>query len=206
MLAVFISSFFRCPSSFSVSLNHTQTKLDLLCSCPDLMNPSRGLSRGDAFDGGENEVPLTDEETREARYRIGTGWHRLGVEAVNMEFWPVEHPMEPPDEDRPVKCPMPHSSPLNDWGLRTGISGILDGGTNDRRFSESLRKRSEVPDLLSTEGVDGADVRPHVQAVRKRQHTLTHGDQTPVMRMQPLPPTQNITVFQMLQQFDEFES
>ncbi|KAG2707613.1 hypothetical protein I3760_05G155400 [Carya illinoinensis] len=111
-----------------------------------------------------------------------------------MEFWPVEHPMEPPDEDRPVKCPMPHSSPLN------------DGGTNDRRFSESLRKRSEVPDLLSTEGVDGADVRPHVQAVRKRQHTLTHGDQTPVMRMQPLPPTQNITVFQMLQQFDEFES
>ncbi|KAG2707614.1 hypothetical protein I3843_05G143000 [Carya illinoinensis] len=194
MLAVFISSFFRCPSSFSVSLNHTQTKLDLLCSCPDLMNPSRGLSRGDAFDGGENEVPLTDEETREARYRIGTGWHRLGVEAVNMEFWPVEHPMEPPDEDRPVKCPMPHSSPLN------------DGGTNDRRFSESLRKRSEVPDLLSTEGVDGADVRPHVQAVRKRQHTLTHGDQTPVMRMQPLPPTQNITVFQMLQQFDEFES
>ncbi|KAG6713443.1 hypothetical protein I3843_05G143000 [Carya illinoinensis] len=151
MLAVFISSFFRCPSSFSVSLNHTQTKLDLLCSCPDLMNPSRGLSRGDAFDGGENEVPLTDEETREARYRIGTGWHRLGVEAVNMEFWPVEHPMEPPDEDRPVKCPMPHSSPLNyfrlvahrptnsvlcypgillgfqwqDWGLRTGISGIL---------------------------------------------------------------------------------
>ncbi|XP_035540657.1 uncharacterized protein LOC108987435 isoform X1 [Juglans regia] len=169
-------------------------KLDLLCSWPELMNPSMGLSRGDAFDRGENEVPSTDEETREARYRIGTGWHRLRVEAVNMEFWPVEHPMEPPDEDRPVKCPMPASSALN------------DGGMNDRRFSESLRKRSEVPDVVSTEGVDGADVWPHVRAVRKRQHsTLTHGDQTPQMRMQPLPPTQN-TIFQMLQQFDEFES
>ncbi|KAG7979669.1 hypothetical protein I3843_05G143000 [Carya illinoinensis] len=134
MLAVFISSFFRCPSSFSVSLNHTQTKLDLLCSCPDLMNPSRGLSRGDAFDGGENEVPLTDEETREARYRIGTGWHRLGVEAVNMEFWPVEHPMEPPDEDRPVKCPMPHSSPLNSCARERKLIQIEEVHFGKRRL------------------------------------------------------------------------
>jgi len=55
---------------------------------------------------------LTDEESREARQRIGMDWHHLGVE-VDMEFWPVEHPMEPPDEDRPVKCPMPDSSVIN---------------------------------------------------------------------------------------------
>lgn len=29
---------------------------------------------------------------------------------VDFEIWPVEHPMEPPDEDRPVKCPMPADS------------------------------------------------------------------------------------------------
>lgn len=39
-------------------------------------------------------------------------WHHLEVE-VDMDFWPVEHPMEPPDEDQPVKCPMPDSSVIN---------------------------------------------------------------------------------------------
>lgn len=28
-------------------------------------------------------------------------------------FRPVEHPMEPPDEDHPVQCPMPESSVIN---------------------------------------------------------------------------------------------
>lgn len=32
---------------------------------------------------------------------------------VDFQFWPVEHPLEPPDEDRPVKCPMPDSSVIN---------------------------------------------------------------------------------------------
>jgi len=31
----------------------------------------------------------------------------------NTDFFPVEHPMEPPDEDRPVKCPMPESSVIS---------------------------------------------------------------------------------------------
>lgn len=35
-----------------------------------------------------------------------------GVEG-EVEFWPIEHPMEPSDEDRPVKCPMPDSSVIN---------------------------------------------------------------------------------------------
>jgi hypothetical protein len=53
------------------------------------------------------------DESREARYGVGMDWHHLEVEVVDMEFWPVEHPMEPPDEDRPVKCPMPDSSVIN---------------------------------------------------------------------------------------------
>lgn len=35
-----------------------------------------------------------------------------GVEG-EVEFWPIEHPVEPSDEDRPVKCPIPHSSVIN---------------------------------------------------------------------------------------------
>lgn len=31
-------------------------------------------------------------------------------ELLELEFWPVEHPLEPQDEDRPVKCPMPSAS------------------------------------------------------------------------------------------------
>lgn len=56
---------------------------------------------------------MTDDESREARYRIGMDRHNLGVELVEMEFWPVEHPIEPHDEDRPVKYPMPDASVLN---------------------------------------------------------------------------------------------
>lgn len=38
--------------------------------------------------------------------------HHHGVDK-NTDFYPVEHPMEPPDEDRPVKCPMPESSVIS---------------------------------------------------------------------------------------------
>ncbi|KAG2701717.1 hypothetical protein I3843_06G053300 [Carya illinoinensis] len=163
------------------------------------MNPSMGFSCGDAFDRDESRVPLTDDESREARYRIGMDWHHLGVELVEMEFWPVEHPMEPHDEDRPVKCPMPDASVLN------------DGEMNDKRFSESLKKRAEVPAVINRQRMVVLDEQPRVRAVRKRHHTLTHGDHimtTPLMRMPPLAtlPTQNITIFQMLQQVDKFES
>ena len=38
--------------------------------------------------------------------------HNQGVEK-STDFFPVEHPVEPTDEDRPVKCPMPESSVIN---------------------------------------------------------------------------------------------
>ena len=39
-----------------------------------------------------------------------------GVEC-EFEFWPIEHPTEPLDEDRPLKCPMPHSPSLTNVSL-----------------------------------------------------------------------------------------
>ncbi|KAJ7954479.1 Cystic fibrosis transmembrane conductance regulator [Quillaja saponaria] len=130
--------------------------------------------------------------------------HFHGVEN-DAEFWPVEHPVEPQDEDQPVKCPMPHYS-----------SVINDGRTHEKRFVENLRKSIEVSTVVMdgkrmvTTNVEPTE--PPVRAVRKRHHNLTsEGDYiiTPMMRMPPpLPqqPNQNVTIFQMLRQFDEFES
>lgn len=35
-------------------------------------------------------------------------------EMDKMEFWPLQHPLEPDDEDHPVICPMPNSTSLLD--------------------------------------------------------------------------------------------
>lgn len=37
--------------------------------------------------------------------------HQHEVE-LEIEFWPLEHPTEPPDEDQPVKCPMLSTSAI----------------------------------------------------------------------------------------------
>lgn len=84
---------------------------------------------------------------------------------------------------------------------------------HEKKFAESLRKRAEASAAMAerekTAAMDAEPPAP-ARAVRKRHHTLTHGDLeiTPFMRMPPLPPlpTQNVTVFQMLQQVDKFES
>ncbi|XP_038893029.1 uncharacterized protein LOC120081921 [Benincasa hispida] len=81
------------------------------------------------------------------------------LEVDKMEFWPLQHPLEPDDEDHPVICPMPNSTSL------------LDEGTmhNGKRTPESWRKRTEV----SREIKATAETRP----VRKRHHrTLSRPD------------------------------
>lgn len=40
-------------------------------------------------------------------------YHHPHLRVDNTDFFPVEHPLEPPDEDRPVKCPMPESSVIS---------------------------------------------------------------------------------------------
>ncbi|OMO72555.1 hypothetical protein COLO4_27577 [Corchorus olitorius] len=144
---------------------------------------STEFSCGDVFDRKEVEEDKGDMDLH----------HNNAIE-FDIEFWPVEHPMEPPDEDRPVKCPMPASSSIN---------------IDRKSFEESSRKRSEVPEM-GARGVAVATA-PPARAVRKRHHhTLTPDDHImkPLVRMPPLPPlpTQNLTIFQMLQEFDKFNS
>lgn len=64
-------------------------------------------------DEKERDIVLIDESSRESRQRMSMDLQLQSPE-FELEFWPVEHPLEPPDEDRPVKCPIPApSSVLN---------------------------------------------------------------------------------------------
>ncbi|GMJ08164.1 hypothetical protein HRI_004485600 [Hibiscus trionum] len=122
----------------------------------------------------------------------------LAVEFDVDFFCPVEHPMEPRDEDRPVKCPMFASS-----------SSVHDGkGLEGRAAADSSRKRSEQPTMVNN-GTAGLAMtaEPPVRAVRKRHHTLTRDNHImaePLIGKPSIPPIppQTITISQMLKQFD----
>ncbi|KAF3432048.1 hypothetical protein FNV43_RR26787 [Rhamnella rubrinervis] len=214
---------------------------------------SVGFSCGDDYDGKESKVGYIDERScRETKQRDSSSTttrmdqmqhgddddeddgHEV-VQVVDFEIWPVEHPSEPPDEDRPVKCPMPadSSSVINLISACSEIyenemENLKEGGKREKRFGErTMRKRPEVKKLQGGNGMEEEEEAmtsepPPVRAVRKRHHTLTHGgsdarssgvggdDQIimPLSRMPPLPPLPNhsITIFQMLQQIDKFDS
>ncbi|KAF8389661.1 hypothetical protein HHK36_024180 [Tetracentron sinense] len=75
---------------------------------------SMEFSSGEGLGKKESQVPL-----RDAIGETGcSGDH--GVEA-NVEFKPIDHPTEPPDEDWPVKCPMPDYSVLNEKQAIMGL-------------------------------------------------------------------------------------
>ncbi|XVE91855.1 hypothetical protein REPUB_Repub01dG0047300 [Reevesia pubescens] len=196
----FFSSLF--PTSFSLpsfifpSFSQIQSKI---LSAPSMsLRPyfPTEFACGDVFDRKAGEVPVIDETRRpESRYKGGSIMdlhHHANAIEFDIDFWPVEHPLEPPDEDRPVKCPMPASSSINDGG-----------GHEEKVAAESSRKRSELPEMVK-KGI-GVATEPAVRAVRKRHHTLTRDDHIkPRVRIPPLPllPTQNLTIFQILQEFD----
>ncbi|CAH2059243.1 unnamed protein product [Thlaspi arvense] len=54
-----------------------------------------------------------------------------GIE-VSTEFKPVEHPLEPLDNDQPIQCPLPEPSILN------------DGRIWKERVSSSMRRRGDL--------------------------------------------------------------
>lgn len=65
----------------------------------------------------ESEVLPVEVSHRSWETRIDGGMDldfRRQPHAVqfDVDFWPVEHPMEPQDEDRPVKCPMSAASSI----------------------------------------------------------------------------------------------
>ncbi|KAL4586475.1 hypothetical protein LXL04_011111 [Taraxacum kok-saghyz] len=101
---------------------------------------------------------------------------------TEFEFWPVQHPTEPSHEDRPVQCPIPHSSHL----------------ITDDRFSE--QKRPEVTEASP------------IRTVRKRHHDNSDSIapllqlQTPTVDYHQLHQKMNTTVFNKFHQVHRFES
>ncbi|KAM7259860.1 hypothetical protein ACFE04_015601 [Oxalis oulophora] len=55
---------------------------------------------------------------------------------IATEFKPVEHPIEPLDNDRPIQCPLPEPSILN------------DGRIWKERISANVRRRGELPVMM----------------------------------------------------------
>nr|ADQ43180.1 unknown [Schrenkiella parvula] len=108
---------------------------------------------------------------------------------VDVEFCPVEHPVEPEEEDRPVKCPVP-------------ISSSLIHNPTEKSKPEWVKHRasSETPVYPPPR---------HVRNVRKRHNSFvegnnsfftrsTHDDETTSRRS-------NVTIYRVLQQVHEFE-
>ncbi|XVF85537.1 hypothetical protein PTKIN_Ptkin17bG0125300 [Pterospermum kingtungense] len=162
---------------------------------------------GDVFGRRESDLAVIDESSWELRNKGGImdlHHHHQHANAIefDIDFWPVEHPMEPQDEDRPVKCPMPASSSIN----------IDRKRLEEMVAAESQRRRSEQPETAKKGNAVATETEPPVRAVRKRHHhSLTRDDHhtmKPLVRMPPLPtlPSQNLTIFQMLQEFDKFDS
>lgn len=54
---------------------------------------------------------VSEKEEGEEEKKSESG---MEVQVDKMEFWPLQHPMEPDDQDRPVICPMPNSSSILD--------------------------------------------------------------------------------------------
>ncbi|GAA0149808.1 hypothetical protein LIER_08893 [Lithospermum erythrorhizon] len=75
-----------------------------------------------AVDGREALHPNTEVEGA-ASVRGLANTH--GIE-IAVEFKPVEHPTEPSDNDRPLQCPLPEPSILNDGRIwKERVSGGL---------------------------------------------------------------------------------
>ncbi|CAE6062965.1 unnamed protein product [Arabidopsis arenosa] len=105
----------------------------------------------------------------------------------DVEFCPVEHPVEPEEEDRPVKCPVPISSSL----IHKSTEKSKPGWVKHRASYETPPPRH------------------HVRNVRKRHNsfdvegnnnffTRSHDDETTSRRS-------NVTIYRVLQQVHEFE-
>ncbi|BAT99688.1 uncharacterized protein LOC124827824 [Vigna umbellata] len=67
-----------------------------------------------------------------------------GIE-VAVEFKPVEHPIEPLDSDRPIQCPLPEPSILN------------DGRIWKERVSATVRRRGDLPVMKEGGALESED-------------------------------------------------
>ncbi|KAL2509746.1 uncharacterized protein Fot_33393 [Forsythia ovata] len=142
-----------------------------------------GHSRKDESD---YEKSVT-EPVEETSYRSSMDFHGNGEES-SFEFWPVQHPSEPPEEDRPVECPMPADS------------SVING--NNKLQQKFYERSQRKPAVLNREKRLDLVV-PTIGATRKRHH----GEQmtNPLLGRHSLDqflPPRNVTMFQMLNKFD----
>ncbi|KAI3671874.1 hypothetical protein L1987_87071 [Smallanthus sonchifolius] len=146
-----------------------------------------GFSLGDDLEMKERRVVQMKDDTRESRN------NGFDLE-TEFDFGPIQHPTEPSHEDRPVQCPMPHSSHL-----------INDEKMQDDRFVD--HKKSEAKTVLHKDNNELEVVeRPAIRMVRKRHHDHTNTI-IPLHPMSPMHPySHQKTVFNKLQQIHKFES
>ncbi|KAJ0051790.1 hypothetical protein Pint_03529 [Pistacia integerrima] len=91
----------------------------------------------------EREVLPPTPDVASAATSTTTATH--GIE-VAVEFKPVEHPIEPMDNDQPIQCPLPEPSILN------------DGRIWKERVSAGMRRRSDLPVMKEGGVLESEDV------------------------------------------------
>ncbi|KAL8105780.1 hypothetical protein AgCh_029540 [Apium graveolens] len=123
----------------------------------------------------------------------------------DIEFWPIEHPTEPLDEDRPVKCPVLNSI-LNDSDSASYKSTCTKHAQNEslqyESFSDNLKKRAEPQSQEQQRVIAPAAEAPILKTLRKRHHTQTSVEEhtcNPFLRMPP----RDVIMYNMLQHFDK---
>ncbi|KAI3796271.1 hypothetical protein L1987_38938 [Smallanthus sonchifolius] len=155
-----------------------------------------GFSLGDDLEMKEGMVVQMKDDTRESSNNLKI--ENVEINGFDLEtefdFWPIQHPTEPSHEDRPVQCPMPHSSHL-----------INDEKMQDDRYAG--HKKFEAKTVLHKDNNELEVVeRPTIKMVRKRHHDHTNTI-IPLHPMSPMYPySHQKTVFNKLQQIHKFES
>ncbi|KAK4403221.1 hypothetical protein Sango_1062800 [Sesamum angolense] len=81
-------------------------------------------------------------------------------ESERWEFCPIQHPNEPPQEDKPVECPLPHSSVINE-------ARVSSRGSFQRTVWEPKRKRHHSNGHGDHYGTQSLRRAPHVTMLEK---------------------------------------
>ncbi|GLT91277.1 hypothetical protein SLE2022_091720 [Rubroshorea leprosula] len=103
----------------------------------------------------EREVlPSNSEVTSTAGTAVASA-HGIEVAA---EFKPVEHPVEPLDNDRPIQCPLPEPSILNDgriWKervsaqrMRSDLPVVKDVGALESEVARPKQRQTQLNRMI----------------------------------------------------------
>ncbi|KAA8521198.1 hypothetical protein F0562_011867 [Nyssa sinensis] len=102
----------------------------------------------------ERQVPPNLEATSVA---IVTGVASAAAHGIDvaLEFRPVEHPTEPLDNDRPIQCPLPEPSILN------------DGRIWKEQVSAGVQMRSDLPVMQEGTSIESeaAGTKPRIRSL-----------------------------------------